>query len=207
MAKKSSKSRRRVSNRRQNKSVFGWIMSLPKALGLGVMLLVLFGAYQYNSLSQAVKGVTDVERSVINQMEREGISKETAASSTNKYRYYLGIWKDDNGNGKYGSSETCIPNKDFKINIISGGNSSTKTVGGMTNDCEYSYIASSQKCLTLELVKSSLRTYTLTGAEYAKGSYNNWKSFPGKNRITVCANIYYYNTAYGMAGWLLKPKN
>lgn len=204
MAKKSSK-KRKVARSRQNKSVFGWLMSVPKALGLSVMLLVLFGAYQINSISQAVKGVSDDKRSVNSQIEREGVSKEAMTLSSDKYIYYLGIWKDANGNGKYNNSETCISNKSFKINIISGEKSSTKIVDGMTNDCYYPSITSNQKCLTLELVKSSLRTYTLTGAEYLKEG--NWKSFPGKNRITVCANNYYYSTTYGQAGWLLKPKN
>lgn len=169
MAKKLSKSRRRVHHKRKE-SLFDKLFTFPKLAVYGFVILTVMLLYEVAVPPQEIRGVS---------------------TSAFKYKIKMTIFKDPNMNVKRDTGEGCLA-KTFKIKVKnvdknSDGKTTTYSIAGNSNCTKYTtpVITVKGNCNTVQYVDGSLANWILSGINYSDA-----KKDPGyvydSNKVKIC---------------------
>lgn len=202
MGKKVSKSKKTSKRVIRKKSLFERLFSFPKLTFYSFLILSFFIVFQVTRPSPGVMGVADeTDYQIYSRAEFEKIAANPSAEERKKYYFYVGIWKDEDGDAKNDNSEDCLL-KEFSFTI--NGNRKTKQIED--GFCGLPVVRSPNRCNTITFDTSTLKTYKVTGLSYIDGVSPDPSSLKGKISKYFCAGKRYYDLQYGVITWGLKKK-
>jgi hypothetical protein len=188
MAKKLSKSRKRVPRRAAKKSWIENLFTFPVLFIVAVAAMSMFTLYYISRPAADVKGATTADYVIYTQEQVDALPKNTNTAGYDYPKYIRTLlWRDSNGNATMDNYESC-PNKSYSFNV--NGVRKTKT---QNSNCEYAYIKVSKNCNTVRFV-NTLANYVYTGMRYSDGN-DSYKKTTSKE-VTLCG-VSGYGEGYG----------